>query len=201
MEHEKVESILRWPTPRNLEELQIFRGMLGLYRQYIKNYAKIEVPLTDQLRTKTKNISWGASQQRSFDKLKVAIAAAHVLTIVDSNEPFVLETDVSGEAMGAVLIQRGYLVAFESKNLDRAQRNNLAYDRELLAIIHALKKWKHYLYGATFEVRTDHEILKWLSSQNELKGRKPQCAEMLQEFDLQTRYQRGNYNVVGDNVT
>ncbi|MCO5568575.1 hypothetical protein L7F22_022274 [Adiantum nelumboides] len=198
MEPEKVESFLRWPTPRNLKELQIFLGMSGFYRQYVKDYAKIAVPLTDQLRTKTKNISWGESQQSSFNKLKVAIAAAPVLTIVDPNKPFVLETDASGEAMGAVLMQRERPIAFESKKLDRAQRNYSAYEQKLLAIIHALKKWRHYLYGVTFEVRSYHESLKWLSSQNELQGRKARWAEILQEFDLQICYQRGKYNVVAD---
>ena len=179
MEPEKVETILKWPARRNLEELQIFLGMSGFYRQYVKDYTKIGVPLTDQLRTKTKSISWGDAQQASFDKLKVAIAAAPVLSIVDPNEPFVLETDASGEAVGAVLMQRGRPIAFESKKLDRAQRNYSAYERELLAIIHALKKWRHYLYGATFEVRTDHESLKWLSTQSKLKGRKARWAEIL----------------------
>ncbi|MCO5605289.1 hypothetical protein L7F22_059471 [Adiantum nelumboides] len=193
MEPEKVESILRWPAPRNLKELQIFLGMSGFYRQYVKDYAKIAVPLTDQLWTKTKNITWGESQQRSFDKLKVAVASALVLTIVDPNEPFVLETDASGEARGAVLMLRGRSVAFESKKLDRAQCNYSAYKRELLADIHALKKWRHYLYGATFEVRTDHESLKWISSQNELKGRKARWVEILHCI-----YQRGKYNVVAD---
>ena len=75
-----------------------------------------------------------------------------------------LETDANGEAIGAVLMQGGRLVAFESKKLDRMQRNYSAYERELLAIIHALKKWCHYLYGAMFDVQTDHESLKWLSS-------------------------------------
>ncbi|MCO5603397.1 hypothetical protein L7F22_057547 [Adiantum nelumboides] len=198
MEPKKVESILRWPAPRNLEELQIFLGMSDFYRQYVKDYVKIAVPLMDQLRTKTKNVSWRESQQKSFDKLKVAIAAAPILTIVDPNEPFVLETDASGDAMGAVLMQKGCPVAFESKKLDRAQSNYSAYERELLAIIHALKKWRHYLYDVTFDVRTDHEILKWLSSQNELKGRKARWTEILQEFDLQIHYQRGKYNVVAD---
>ncbi|MCO5580446.1 hypothetical protein L7F22_034314 [Adiantum nelumboides] len=119
--------------------------------------------------------------------------------MVDSNEPFVLEIDANGEVMGAVLMQRGCSIAFESKKLDCAQRNYSAYERELLAIIHTLKKWRHYLYGATFEVRTDHESLKWLSGQNKLKGRKAQWTEILQEFDLQIRYQqRGKYNVVAD---
>ena len=198
MDPEKVDAILRWPEPKNLEELQIFLGMSGFYRQYVKDYAKIAVPLTDELKTKDKNIRWGDPQQKSFDKLKVVLVATPVLSIVDPNEPFVLETDASGEAIGAVLLQRGRPVAFESKKLDRAQRNYSAYERELLAIIHALKKWRHYLYGATFEVCTDHESLKWLSSQPKLKGRKARWAELLQEFDLTIRYQRGKFNIVAD---
>ena len=68
----------------------------------------------------------------------------------------------------------------------------------MLAIIHALKKWRHYLYGATFEVQTDHEILKWLFSQKELDGRKARWAQILQEFYLQLRYQKGKFNIVAD---
>lgn len=134
----------------------------------------------------------------SFEKLKVAITTAPVLSIVDPNEPFVLEKDASGEAIGVVLSQRGRPVAFESKKLDRAQQNYSAYKQELLVIIHALKKWRHYLYGATFEVQTDHESVKWFSSQSELKGRKARWTEILQEFDLTLRYQRGKFNVVAD---
>ena len=120
--------------------------------------------MTDQLRSKSKEISWGEAQQRSFEKLKVALAIAPVLDTVDPNEPFVSETDASGDAIGTIMMQGGQPVAFESKKLDRTQRNYSAYKRELLVIIHALKKWQHYLYGATFEVRMDHESLKWLSS-------------------------------------
>ena len=91
MDPEKVEAILRWPAPKNLQELQIFLGMSGFYRQYVRDYAKISVPMTDQLRSKSKDISWGEAQQRSFEKLKVALAVAPILDIVDPNEPFVLE--------------------------------------------------------------------------------------------------------------
>ena len=138
--------------------------MSSFYQQYVRDYVKIFVPIIDQLWLKSKEINWGEAPQRRFKKLKVALAVAPILDIVDPNEPFVLETDASEEAIGAVLMQGGRSVAFESKKLDRTQRNYSAYERELLAIIHALKKWRHYLYGATFEVRTDHESLKWLSN-------------------------------------
>ena len=85
----------------------------------MRDYGKISVPMTDQLRSKSKEISWGEAQQRSFEKLKVALAVAPILDIVDPNEPFVLETDASGETIGAVLMQGGRPIAFESKKLDR----------------------------------------------------------------------------------
>ena len=85
--------------------------------------------MTDQLGSKSKEISWGEAQQRSFEKLKVALAVALILDIVDPNEPFVLETDASGEAIGAILMQGGCPVAFESKKLNCVQRNYAAYKR------------------------------------------------------------------------
>ena len=102
----------------------------------------------------------------------MALTTAPILDIVDPNKQFVLEIDASGEAIGAILMQGGCLVAFEIKKLDRPKWNYSAYERELLVIIPALKKWHHYLYGTTFEVRTNHESLKWLSNQKELTGRK-----------------------------
>ena len=118
MDPEKVEAILRWPAPKNLQELQIFLGMSGFYRQYVRDYAKISVPMTDQLRSKSKDISWGEDQHRSFEKLKVALAVAPILDIVDPNKLFVLDIDASGESIGVVLMQGGCPIAFESKKLD-----------------------------------------------------------------------------------
>ena len=83
---------------------------------------------------------------------------------MDQNKLFVLKIDASNEAIRAVLMQRGRLISFESKKLDHAQRIYLAYEKELLTFIHALEKWRHYLYCATFVVRIDHKSLKWLLS-------------------------------------
>ena len=83
-----------------------------------------------------------------MQKLKLAIATTPVLHIVDPNKPFVVESNASNFAVGAILSQEGQPVAFESKKLDHAQQNYSTYERELYATVHALKKWKHYLYGA-----------------------------------------------------
>ena len=89
------------------------------------------------LQSKSKEISWWEAQQQSLKKLKVALAIAPILDIVDPNEPFVLEIHANGNAIRVVLMQGRCLVAFESKKLDRTQRKYLAYEQELLAIVHA----------------------------------------------------------------
>ena len=95
MDPKKVDVIVKWPPPKNLEELQIFLGMAGFYHKFIRDYAKIAVPMTDQLKAQGRAFDWGENQQRSFDKLKVAIATASLLAIVDPYKPFVLEIDAS----------------------------------------------------------------------------------------------------------
>ena len=103
----KVNAIMHWPRPHNLEELQIFFGLACFYRKYVSNYAKIAIPMTDQLKSKGKHFNWQTEQQRSFDMIEHALATAPILAIVDPTKPFVLETDASDKAIGAVLLQEG----------------------------------------------------------------------------------------------
>ena len=89
---------------------------------------------------------------------------APCLILPSWDDPFEVWTDASNIAIGAVLQQHGRPVAFISRKLNSAKRNYSVYDRELLTVIHALKHWKHFLYGRNFVVRTDHQALRWLSS-------------------------------------
>ena len=109
-----------------------------------------------------------------------------------------VKTDASARAVGAVLLQDGRPIAFESKKLNRAQQNYSAYERELFAIIHALRTWGHYLYGSQFEIVFDHESIKWFMQNHDLKGRKARWAEILQEYDCKLCYRKGRYNIVAD---
>ena len=90
--------------------------------------------------------------------------------VVDPRKPFVVETNASDSAIGAVLLQDGRPVTFESKKMNNAQCNYSAYEHKLYAIVHALKKWRHYLYGAMFNVLFDMESIKWFMGQKYLKG-------------------------------
>ena len=135
--------------------------------------------------------TWGLEQQSSFEKLKIAIATAPILVVVDPRKPFVVETDASASVVGAVLLQDGHPDAFESKKLNNAQHNYSAYERKLYAIVHVLKKWRHYLHGATFDVLFYQESIKWFTGQKYLRGYKARWAKVLQEFDYNLRYRKG----------
>ena len=100
--------------------------------------------------------------------MKQAVSTAPILKVVDLKKPFILETNASGVDIGAVLSQDGRPIAFESKKLSPTQRNWPVHEQEMYAIIHALKTWQHYLYGAQFKVYTDHHTLKYFSNQPHL---------------------------------
>ncbi|MCO5569134.1 hypothetical protein L7F22_022842 [Adiantum nelumboides] len=196
MDTDKVAPILRWPHPNTVEELQIVLGMTRFYRQYIRDYAKIFVLMMDQL--KAKGRTFLGKKPEDGERLKVVVATAPILAIVDPLKLFVVETDASDKAFGVVLLKEGRRIAFESKKLDRARQNYSVYERETYAIVHALQKWHHYLYSAEFEVVFDHESIKWSTSQTDLKDQKARWAEILQDYDCKLRYRKGRYNVVAD---
>ena len=112
--------------------------------------------------------------------------------------PFEVETNANDYAIGVVLYQDGKPIAFESKKLDSAQRRYTVQERELFAVIHALKTWRHYLYGNHFVVTTNHESLKYFCDQQDLKGRQAPWADLIQNFDFSIRYRKGSMNIVAD---
>ena len=88
MDMTKVNAIMHWPHPTNLEELQIFLGLAGFYCKYVCNYAKIAIPMTDQLKSKGKHFNWQEEQQSNFDTIKQALSIAPILAIVNHTKLF-----------------------------------------------------------------------------------------------------------------
>ena len=122
-----------------------------------------------------------------------------VLTIIDSLKGnIILCTDASDLAIGAVLMQDKKIVAYESRKLNFAELNYRVHEKELLAVIHSLKVWRHYLLGVKFKIETDHQSLRYLSTQPNLSRRQCRWMEWLQEFDFDIEYVKGKENVVAD---
>lgn len=205
MMEDKVQAITEWPTPAKVVDVRAFLGTAGYYRKFIKNFSALAAPLT-QLTKDDVKFAWGAEQQRAFDALKEAIRTGPVLALPDPTLPYVVHTDASGFAVGAVLSQKqsdGALrpLAFLSKKMLDAETRYPTHEKELLAIIHALRSWRHYLYGRKFTVYTDHHSLQHFKTQPMLSGRQSRWKDAIAEFDFDIVYVEGKANVVADGLS
>ena len=103
-----------------------------------------------------------------------------ILAIFKTTKAFVVKINANGKEIASILLQDGKPIAFESKKLNHAHQNYSTYNHELFSIVHALKQWCHYLYGASFEIIFDYESIKWFTNQTNLKGRKARWVEFFQ---------------------
>jgi hypothetical protein len=130
--------------------------------------------------------------------LKQLVTSAPILRIAYPNEDFVVCTNACKEGMGGFLSQNGFVICYESIKLKERDKNYATHDLELAAIVHALKKWRHYLMGKRFELRTDHNGLKYLFDQPNLNARKSRWLEFLCEYDFDIKHIKGKENNVVD---
>ena len=155
-----MKAIEGYPVPTTVKELQAILGMVNYYHRFIPNAAAHMSPL---LSKKPKDLIWTSSQQSAFVHTKHAIAEAATLTHPQPNAPLTLTTDASSSAIGAVLetIIDGtpQPLSFYSRTLNKAERNYSTFDRELLAVHHAIRHFRHKLEGRTFTIQTDHRTL------------------------------------------
>ncbi|KAM1314519.1 hypothetical protein ACFX2I_018122 [Malus domestica] len=134
----KLSAIQDWPTPKSVKELRGFLGLTGYYRKFVPNYGKICHPLY-QL-TRKDGFHWGPEAAQAFDHLKSIMISPQVLTLPNFSQPFELECDASGCGIGAVLQQRGRPIAFTGQTLGPRNQALSTYERELIAIVYAVKK-------------------------------------------------------------
>lgn len=156
----KIEAIENYPRPINVKKVQSFLGLCTYFRRYVQNFAKIAKPLSTLLKKDTPFI-WAPLQQESFDKLKKALAEEVVLAFPDFEQVFYVTTDASDVAIGAMLSQ-GELpndrpIYFFSRTLSETQKRYSTTHKELLAIVEAVKTFRHYLYGRFF-IPTKHYV-------------------------------------------
>lgn len=193
----KVSGVVEWPCPKSKKEVQQFVGFVNFYWRFIRDYSAITQPLFDL----TGNIEfrWGEEQEQAFKNLKDKVMSAPVLALPDNAKPFQLEADSSNVATGAVLSQlsesdsKWHLVAFYSKSLSMVEWNYNIYDKEMLAIIHALEEWRHFLEGArhSFEIWSDHKNLEYFYTAQKLNWRQAQWSLYLLHFDCSLHHQPG----------
>ena len=159
----KVESLLKAPEPRNVDELISFLGAVNYYRRYLPKLSAVIAPL-ERLRTKTVKWQWTTTERDAFQKLKMLLSSKQVLTFYDPKLPLKVDTDASSGGIGAVLshiLPNGEErpIEFISRTLSPAERNYAQIDKEALAIVWALKRLHIYLYMRRFTLVTDHRAL------------------------------------------
>jgi hypothetical protein len=157
---DKITSIRELPTPKTLTELRGFLGLCTYYRKFVKGFSQLCVPLTDL--TKKGSLKWNDEAQVMMEKMKEVMSTCPVLALPDFCIPFTLECDAPGEGIGAVLMKNKHPISNEIRKLRGPELLYIIYNKEMLAIMHALSKFRQYLVGARFLVKSDHNSLKYL---------------------------------------
>jgi transposase InsO family protein len=200
---EKVGPILKYPAPTKVKEVQRFLGMVGWYQRFIKDFAALTAPISD-LTSKVykKKFVWTTEAEEAFRKLKAALISDAVLVFPDYALPFRIHTDASDLAAGAVLTQfKGGTerpVVFYSKKFNSAQKNYSTTERECLAVVWAVEKFRPYVEGRPFDVITDHASLKQMNSFKNQNSRLFKMSMRLQGYDYNIVPRKGVDNVVPD---
>jgi hypothetical protein len=194
---EKVEAIIKWSELRNVAEVKSFMGLVGYYIRFIVGFSKIAHPITS-LQRKEEKFQWTKECEKRFQRLKQLLTSTPILRIADPNVDFMVCTDACKEGLGGVLSQNGFVIYYESRKMKEDEKNYATHDLELAAIVHTLRKWRHYLMGRRFELRTYHSGLKYLFDHPTLNARQSRWLEFLCEYDFEIKHIKGKENKVVD---
>ena len=195
---DKVRAIIEWPKLKDIHDLWSFLGLASYYRKFIRGFSEIARSLT-WLTRKGAKWEWSESQRKAFNMLKLTLATAPILKLPHFDRQFLVTTDASDAAVGAILEQdfgKGLQpVAFASRKLNGAEIRYSAYEWELLGIIWALGQWKHYFQNEhPVVIQTDHAPLRHLPNQASVNTRIWKWINIMQGYNLEIRHIPGKRN-------
>ncbi|CAL8988116.1 unnamed protein product, partial [Prunus brigantina] len=200
----KIDLISSLPAPTSVKGVRSFLGHAGFYRRFIKDFSKITRPLCNLL-AKDSVFNFDKDCLDAFNTLKLELTSTPIIKAPDWSLPFELMCDASNYALGAVLGQRvnklPHVIYYASRTLNDAQLNYSTTEKELLAVIFALEKFRSYLVGSKVIVYSDHAALRYLLTKKDAKPRLLRWVLLLQEFDLEIRDKKGCENVVADHLS
>lgn len=201
---EKIESVKNWTIPKTPKEAMSFIGLTGFYRRFIKSYAQVASPIFDYMNKKSE---WTEKQTKAFEELKQCLITAPVMVapIFEKNYKFRLSTDASEECIGFILEQLNPLgkllgvIRYGSMRLNKAQKKYAIREKEFLAVIMGLKKYRSYLIDRLFQIRTDHHSLTYIKHQDlRTSDRVSRWMDQLTVFDYEIDYIKGEANSAAD---
>ncbi|MCO5547665.1 hypothetical protein L7F22_001116 [Adiantum nelumboides] len=197
MDCAKVKAIKTWPDLKTMHDVRSFLRLCSYYRRFIRNFTEIASHLHA---LQKKGVTFRRTQKEisAFNFLKEKMTSDPVIVLPDLRKSFVVECDGYVSSIGAVLMQDGRVVAYESRILQGSEKTMQVYKKDLSAVIHALLSWKHYLLGADFVVQKDHQILQYFLTQAKLSEKHMRWANILSMFHFQIVHVEGKKNVVAD---
>ena len=201
-----VESILKFPCPKNAREVKSFLGLAGYYRRFVQNFSDIVHPLTLLLKKKSKFV-WDEACDSAFNKIKAVITSYPILRSPDFSKPFALAVDASDYGVGAVLFQdfdnEQHPVAFFSKKLNAAQQNYSTIEKEALSLVLAYSHFEIYLSSSKgpIQVYTDHNPLTFINKFRGKNARLTRWSIFFQDKNLEIHHIKGSLNVVPDRLS
>jgi hypothetical protein len=178
-----VAAVVEWKRHSSVSEIQSFLGLAGYYQRFMPNFSSITKPLT-KLLEKGVPFVWTNDCEVSYKALKDKLVNAPILALPESGKHFTVYTDASRIGLGCVLMQEGRVIAYGSRQLKKHKRNYPTHDLELAVVVFALKSWRHYLYGESCDIYTDHKSLKYIFTQKELNLRQRRWLELIKDYDL-----------------
>ena len=200
----KLEQIKNYKTPASVDEVRSFLGLVGYYRKFSPDFGAIAKPLTkkthkDQLK---QPFIWTEEDQKAFETLRDRLLTPPILAYPNFDEKFLLFTDACDYGIGAVLsqVQNGeeHPIAYASRQLTKPEMKYCTTEKEALAIVYAIKHFKHYLLDRPFEIITDHAALQWLKNQKDSNGRLGRWAIELAGVPYEIKYRPGRVHQNAD---
>ena len=217
---EKIEQLKNYKCPTTIVEIQSFLGLASYYRRFIRNFADIAHPLIELTKKKKdksnkkvkktikmgeeENYSWkwGVEEQKAFETLRECLITPPIVAFPDFEKEFLIFTDASNYGIGAVLSQiqdeKEVVIAYSSRHLNAAERNYSAIEREALAIVYGIKRYRHYLQDEQFEIISDHRPLQWLETHKDEKSRLGRWAIELSSLKYKITYKPGKEHANAD---
>ena len=195
----KLKTVSEWPTPKTPKDIRSFLGLAGYYRRFIPGFSRVAAPLHD-LTALDAEWTWTRREEKAFTTIRDSLVSKPVLRLPTFDRPFTLTTDASTVAIAGVLEQPdddGHLhpVAYCSRKLNVHESNYSSYDLEALAVVDAVtKRFRCYLEGRPFHLKTDHEALIYLQKQRDLNRRQARWVSELSPYSFTVEYRPGATN-------
>ena len=195
----KVQDVVNRHPPQTVKQVKSFMGLINYYGRFIKDLTKIAAPL-HKLTCHNVKFTWGKAEQASFEALKRKMVTAPIMSYPQPDRMYILDTDASNYAYGAVLSQlqpnkfgeeEEKVIAYYSKAFKPTEIFYCVRKKELLAIVNSVKHFEVYLRGPTFKIRTDHASLKYIKTTKNLPAQFMRWGLYLEEFSCQIEVRKG----------